>query len=98
MFYFCCSLKNLDLSNFNTNKVASISLMFSFCSSLQNLNLSNFIIHDDTNMKCVLTFCIKLNSVIVNKNNNDTLIKEINYASLKKVKPIVGTNLVEFTR
>ena len=72
--------------------------MFTNCSVLENLNLSNFIIHDDTNMKCVLTFCIKLNSVIINKNNNDKLIEKINDSGLTKEKQITDNGLVEFTR
>ena len=36
------SLANLDLSNFNINKVTNMSFMFSKCSSLKNINLSNF--------------------------------------------------------
>ena len=42
MFDGCSPLKELNLSNFNTNKVNDMSFMFSFCSSLEELNLSNF--------------------------------------------------------
>ena len=42
MFYNCSSLKELDLSNFNTNNVINMSYMFFDCSSLKELNLSNF--------------------------------------------------------
>ena len=46
MFYGCSSLKNIDVSNFNTFNVTNMSYMFQNCSSLQNLDLSGF------NMNC----------------------------------------------
>ena len=42
MFSECYSLKELNLSNFNTNNVTDMGYMFSKCSSLKELNLSNF--------------------------------------------------------
>ena len=42
MFYKCCSLISLDLSNFNTKNVSNMGFMFYNCSSLISLNLSNF--------------------------------------------------------
>ena len=42
MFYGCSSLKELNLSNFNTNNVKDMRSMFFGCSSLKELNLSNF--------------------------------------------------------
>ena len=38
----CSSLKELNLNNFNANKVTNIGWMFFGCSSLKELNLSNF--------------------------------------------------------
>ena len=48
MFYRCESLKNIDLSNFNTQNVTNMNEMFSNCISLTNLVLSNF---DTQNVK-----------------------------------------------
>ena len=42
MFYECNSLKNIDLSNFNTQNVINMSRMFYGCKSLTNIDLSNF--------------------------------------------------------
>ena len=42
MFSECSSLKEINLSNFNLNKVFSMIWMFSGCSSLKEINLSNF--------------------------------------------------------
>ena len=39
MFFGCDSLKSLDLSNFNTEKVINMACMFSKCKSLITLNL-----------------------------------------------------------
>ena len=42
MFERCSSLKELNLSNFNTNNLIAMRSMFEECSSLRELNLSNF--------------------------------------------------------
>ncbi len=42
MFYYCSSLRSLNLSNFNTSAVTNMSYMFYDCSSLTELNVSNF--------------------------------------------------------
>ena len=39
----CKSLKTLDLSNFNTQKVTSMVYMFCGCESLIDVDISNFI-------------------------------------------------------
>ena len=39
MFCNCSSLKEIDLSSFNTNQVTDMSSMFEGCSSLEKLNL-----------------------------------------------------------
>ena len=42
MFSRCLSLKELNLNNFNTNKISNMISMFNGCSSLKELNLNNF--------------------------------------------------------
>lgn len=42
MFHECNSIKELDLSDFNTSNVTNMSEMFSGCSSLISVNLNNF--------------------------------------------------------
>ena len=46
MIYECSSLTNIDLSNFNTNKVTNMACIFQRCSSPTNINLYNFIINN----------------------------------------------------
>ena len=57
MFYGCSSLKELNLSNFNTNNVTDMESMFSRCSSLKELNLSNFNTNNVTVMKSMFFGC-----------------------------------------
>ena len=38
----CEPLKELNLSNFNTDNVTNMPCMFLYCSSLKELNLSNY--------------------------------------------------------
>jgi len=42
MFNGCSSLKEINLSKFNTQNVTDMSWMFYGCSSLKEINLSNF--------------------------------------------------------
>ena len=57
MFSGCSSLKELNLSNFNTNKVTNMDSMFYKCSSLKEINLSNFNTHNVTYMKAMFYEC-----------------------------------------
>ena len=71
MFKNCSSLKNINLSNFNTNKVNDISYMFYECSSLININLSNVNTNKVSDISYIFYGCKKLNknNVIVNDQN-----------------------------
>ena len=51
MFYKCSSLKEINLSNFNTNNVTNMSYMFYGYSSVQGLNLYNFNTNNVTYMR-----------------------------------------------
>ena len=42
MFVWCDKLKNINLSNFNTQNVTDMKSMFSECESLKNIDISNF--------------------------------------------------------
>ena len=57
MFCGCSSLKELNISNFNTNNVTNMQYMFSGCSSLKELNLSNFNTINVTYMGCMFYGC-----------------------------------------
>ena len=57
MLWGCSSLKELNLSNFNTNNVTYMEGMFSGCSSLKELNLSNFNTNNVTDMAGMFFGC-----------------------------------------
>ena len=57
MFFKCSSLKELNISNFNTNNVTYICGMFKECSSLKELNISNFNTSNVTDMKGMFQGC-----------------------------------------
>ena len=57
MFHRCSSLKELNLSNLNTNNVTNMGGMFYGCYSLIELNLSNFNTNNVTNMRGMFYGC-----------------------------------------
>ena len=57
MFSGCSSLKELYLSNFNTNNVIDMSYIFYNCSSLKELNFSNFNTNEVIDMRNMLFGC-----------------------------------------
>ena len=57
LFLMCQSLKELNLSNFNTDNVTHMNYMFYKCSSLKELNLSNFNTNNVTNMRYMFSKC-----------------------------------------
>ena len=69
MFYDCKSLTNINLSNFNTQKVINMEYLFNGCSSLTNINLSNFNNQNLTNMGFMFSGCSSLtkNNIITNE-------------------------------
>ncbi len=60
IFYKCSSLINIDLSNFNTQKVTNMSYIFYECSSLININLSNINTSNVTLMNSMFSGCSSL--------------------------------------
>ena len=80
MFYLCESLKELNLSNFNTDNVTDMNSMFKFCSSLKELNLNNFNTNKVTEMSYMFFHCESLKELNINFNNNNaTIMKRMFY-------------------
>ena len=71
MFYGCSSLKELNLTNFNTNNVTNMSFMFTECSSLKNLHLTNFMTNNVTNISGMLSRCSDYLKRKIKSENND---------------------------
>ena len=57
MFYYCSTLEELNLNNFNTNNVTSMYHMFSGCSSLKELNFDNLNINHEVSMNGMFFEC-----------------------------------------
>ena len=71
MFWGCSSLKELNVTNFNTNKVTNMKGMFLGCSSLKELNLTNFNTDNVTDMLWMFSGCSDdLKKKIKSENKN----------------------------
>lgn len=67
MFKICSSLKELDVTTFNTDKVTDMSYMFTSCQDLTNLDVTNFNTSNVTNMTYMFAVCNDLTSIDVSK-------------------------------
>ena len=67
------SLKNLDLSSFNTSKVTNMSNMFFECSSLTSIDLSSFNTSKVTNMFNMFSWCPSLTSLDLSSFNTSNV-------------------------
>ena len=98
MFCKCSSLTNIDLSNFNAQKVTDMSAMFSHCSSLKNINLSNLNTQNVTNMNYMFKRCLSLTNINLTNFNtqNVTYMDGMFYgcSSLKKENIIIKDNRI----
>ena len=74
MFCNCSSLKEIDLSSFNTNQVTDMSSMFEGCSSLEKLNLSSFNTKQVTNMEKMFSGCKSLKEINLSSFNTNQVI------------------------
>ena len=73
MFWGCYSLKNLDLSYFNTQNVTNMKTMFRGCNSLTDLNLSNFNTQNVTNMNEMFFGCNSLTNLNLSNFNTQNV-------------------------
>jgi len=72
MFFDCSSLKEINLSSFDTSQVTNMSYMFYSCSSLKEINLSSFNTNQVTDMSGMFYNCSSLDEL----NTNDEKIKK----------------------
>ena len=71
MFFECSSLTELNLNNFNTNNVTSMTWMFGRCSSLKELYINNFNTENSRDMHFMFFGCSdELKSKIKTKFKN----------------------------
>ena len=69
MFYDCCTLIQLDLSNFDTSKVINMRGMFYHCKVLIQLDLSHFDTSKVTTMYCMFCRCEALTQLDISSFN-----------------------------
>ena len=72
MFYDCCNIKSIDLSNFDSSEVTDMSGMFKDCLNLKTINLSKLNTEKVNNMKEMFCNCKTLTSLDLSsfKTNN----------------------------
>lgn len=63
MFYNCASLTSLDVSNWNTSKVADMRNMFEKCNNLTSINLSNWDTSNVTDTQYMFSECKSITSL-----------------------------------
>ena len=71
MFYWCESLKSLDVTKFNTGNVTNMSYMFYDCVSLKSLDVTKFNTANVTDMRCMFFLCRSLTALDVTKFNTE---------------------------
>ena len=64
---------SINLKNFNTSKVTSMTDMFSYCSSLTSLDLSSFNTSKVTNMSSMFSGCSSLTSLDLSSFNTSNI-------------------------
>ena len=73
MFCECECMSNIDLSNFDTQKVTDMSWMFSDCKSLTNINLSNLNTQNVTDMSGMFWGCNSLKTINLSNFNTQSV-------------------------
>ena len=93
MFYECNHLKNIDLSNFDTEDITNISYIFYGCNELENINFTNFTTYNVTEMSHLFKGCFSLKKLDLSNFNTERVsdmkymfygcksLKEINLSS-----------------
>ena len=93
LFADCQSLKKVDLSHFNTEKVTNMNSMFYGCKLLNEINLANINTQNVTDMCCFFYGCESLKNLDVSKFNTENVTnmsgmfyecKSLNYLDLSK--------------
>ena len=95
MFNGCCSLDNVNLSNFNTKNVTNMNKMFYGCSSLINLDLSTFNTQNVDNVEFMFSFCESLMFLNLSNFNIQNITSYFNkYSMFKGCKSLKRENVI----
>ena len=94
----CSSLKELNLSNFNTYNVINMNKMFERCSSLKEINFPNFNTNNIINMSFMFKRCWSLEEInfsnfnINNLTNFDNIFFGCSYDLKNKIREKMTNN------
>ncbi len=94
MFRGCKGITNLDVSNFDTSNVTSMSYMFGSCSGLTSLDLSNFDTSNVVNMKGIFFECSILTSLDL-RNFKTSKVEDMTWM-FGRCSKIIELNLISF--
>ena len=86
MFSGCSQLETIDLSNFNTQKVRTMSQLFNNCSSLISLDLNYFNTTNVGDMSYIFRGCSKLENITFNFNTINALNMNYMFADCTQLK------------
>ena len=78
MFYYCVTLAQLNLSNFDTNNIVTMYGMFDGCKNLTSLDLSSFNTSKVTKMNYMFYNCSKLTQLDLS-NFDTSKVTKMNY-------------------
>ena len=81
MFSHCLKLTEIDVSNFNTNKVITMSKMFYNCTSLTSIDLSKFDVTLKNKMDQMFYYCPSLQYIDISSFSNSA--KEIDLSDFE---------------
>ena len=71
MFYGCESLKEVDVTHFDTQIVTNIRDLFSHCTSLEHVDLTHFVTDKVTDMSFMFWGCNNLNAIDLTHFNTE---------------------------
>ena len=107
MFYGCSTLKQIDLSNFNTSNVVDMSRMFFNCRLLKTLDLTSFDMSKVAEVDCMFLSCSSLEEVDVSNWNTSNMksfyrmfsgcekIKKLNIANFNFANVTTASSMFE---
>ena len=94
LFFGCSTSTNIDLSNFNTNKITNMKRLFCFCSALDTLNLSSFNTTNVNNMHRMFSTCSNLKQINI-ENFNTINVTDMN-GMFHKCSSLINLELNNF--
>lgn len=94
MFYGCSTLKQIDLSNFNTSNVKKMGSMFFYCRVLENIDLRSFDTSKVEEMDCMFLSCSLLKDIDV--SSFDTKSVKVFYRMFSGCERLKNLSIAKF--